>query len=266
MRKYFIILFFILISFSLSSCGDIKTYEDLYLEYETHLTENTQIYQDRIDYFNYVANISTHGIVFVEKIVYANIGSSSGSGVIFHEDELYYYVLTNNHVIHTNPEDITTYIISDYLGNEYTAVLIAGDRDYDLAILRFTKKDSDLEVIHTAQSNAIALAELTIIGYPGAQINAITMGKVIEYGTAAIDNIDTEIINVNFDILVSEAPVRSGSSGSAVINSDFELIGIVFAGLFSDYKFTSEYAYILPIEKILEFLDDNEFHLGGEIS
>jgi len=261
LRKKLIALFVLLISLGLSSCGDVKTYDDLYLEYQSHLTANEEVYNQSIDFFNHVSVEIVKSVVLVEKTVLANNQKTSGSGVIFYQDSSYYYVLTNNHIVYVNSQNLKEYTITDYKGIEHDANLVLNDPDYDLAIMRFSKGNSILKVIDLATGNPAIFDDITIIGYPSFQINAITMGNVVQYTSVSIDDVDTEIINVEFDVLVSDTPVKSGSSGSMVINHDFELVGLVYAGKFSDYKFTSDFALIIPLEKIKEYFLLHEFNM-----
>ncbi|PKK96378.1 MAG: hypothetical protein CVV58_06655, partial [Tenericutes bacterium HGW-Tenericutes-3] len=125
MKKVLLIVMFMTLSVYIAACQEEKTYDDLYLEYLTHIENNAESYQSSIDYFNHLSREVIKSVVLVEKIVHAINGSSTGSGVIIKADADYYYILTNNHVVYseTNVESII-YTISDYLGNEYNAELL----------------------------------------------------------------------------------------------------------------------------------------------
>ncbi len=253
----------VLIIFSLSACVSIKTYDDLQNEYQIFVTERASVYQENIDYFNHISTESIKSVVLVKKIGTRISGSTSGSGVIFKEDTLYYYVLTNNHVVYQAPGTIANYTISDYLGNEYTAVRLANNPNFDLAVMRFRKGAHPLDIMAFATSNPEQNAKLAVMGYPSFQINAITLGSVIQYATIEVENTNTELINVNFDVMVSDAPVKSGSSGSVVINDAYQLVGIVYAGNFSNASDTSRYSFAIPLTKVLEFLELIGHPVGG---
>lgn len=262
-RKLCILLSTIMFLFVLASCAEVKTYDDLYGEYQTHLTENIEKYQEQIDYFNHISTEVIKSVVLVEKN--ATSGSSTGSGVIIKSDALYYYVLTNNHVVYIS-SGFAEYTITDYLGNEYSATLVVRDADYDLAVLRFRKRTTVLEYIEFATVNPFYDAELAVLGYPSFQRNAITLGNVIDYGIITIEGTSDNIINVDFEVLVSDSPVKTGSSGSVVINDLFQLVGIVYAGNFIDNSSVSEYSFAIPVLKVLEFLAEKEITIGGETS
>jgi len=264
MRKIMIVVMIFIISIGLSACMTEKTYDDLYLEYLTHLEENEVNYQSTIDYFNHVSSEVIKSVVHIEKSVFG-IGSSTGSGVIIKAEASHYYVLTNNHVVYVSENIVRVdYVVTDYLGNEYTALLISSSEDYDLAILRIPRKTFELPVIEFAPHNPVKGRNLAILGYPSFQLNAITIGDVIDYAPIEVSSTSYDIINVLFDVLICDAPVKSGSSGSVVINQQFQLVGIVYAGNFADTNDVSEYTFCIPVEKVLEFFQLKQFSLEVE--
>lgn len=180
------------------------------------------------------------------------------------EDEFYYYALTNNHVVYYAGSSSVTYTVSDYFGNDYSATKVVSSSDYDLAVVRFRKSTEVLDVIEFATENAPIDSKLAVLGYPSFQINAITLGVVRDYAAIVIESSDSEVINVSFNVLVSDAPVKSGSSGSVVINEHYQLAGIVYAGNFSNSSDTSQFSFAIPLEKVLEFLEAVGINVGGE--
>ncbi|MCR3906282.1 MAG: serine protease [Tenericutes bacterium] len=264
MKRFFSFLLMGLLIISLSGCTEVITYDDLYQDYQTHLNQNEPIYQSYIDYFNHISTETIKSVVSVKKTVFASSGSMTGSGVIFFEDSLYYYVLTNNHVVYEESNYSVNYSVGDYNGNNYSATLVANSSAYDLGIVRFRKGSEVLDVIEFALENTALDTNIAILGYPSFQINAITLGVAIDYSVIDIENPSTDIINVDFSVLVATAPVKSGSSGSVVINDLYELIGIVYAGNFTNSSDVSQYAFIIPVEKVYEFFEDVEFDFGGD--
>lgn len=264
MKKILAILLFFILSVSIGACQVEKTYDDLYLEYLTHIENNIENYQSSIEYFNHLSSEVIKSVVLVEKVINASYGSSTGSGIIIKSDEDYYYILTNNHVIYAEETDTATYTISDYRGNEYNATLVENSEDYDLAILRFNKGELLLTPIVLSFENPMVGEKLAVIGYPSYQINAITLGNVIDYAPIDVESASYEIINVLFDVLISDVPVKSGSSGSVVVDSEYQLVGIIYAGNFIDQSDTSEYSFSIPVEKVFEFFQLKNFSLEVE--
>ncbi|MDO9628665.1 MAG: S1C family serine protease [Acholeplasmataceae bacterium] len=266
MKKIYSFLIVLMILIGLSGCTTIRTYEDLLLDYQTHLEENKEVYQSYIDYFNHISTETIQSVVLVKKIVTGSTGSTTGSGVIYKEDANYYYVLTNNHVVYYAGSSSISYTVSDYYGNDYTATRIVTASSYDLAIVRFRKTTVVLEVIEFAEKNAPVNSQVAVLGDPSYQINAIPLGVDRDYTTIDIESSNPDVINVNFPVLVSDAPVKSGSSGSLVINEDYQLTGIVYAGNFTNSSDTSQYSFAIPLDKVLEFLELVGMTVGGDES
>ncbi len=258
----FLVLLFAVLS--LQSCKSQQSYNDLYATYFDYVANNQSVYQDDIEYFNHVSMISLQSVVLVEKLVYNAPGSATGSGVIIDENTDYYYVLTNQHVVDSSTWPQINYIIGDYLGNQYQATLFAHSVDYDLAILKFMKSTTVLSPIPLAIRNVPVDQRIAILGYPYAQINAITLGKTLNYQFVEVDNSDGDEIGVLFPILITDAPVKSGSSGSLVVNNQFEMAGLVFAGSFIPGQESSLRSYVIPVEKIKEFILSS--HLEEEVN
>ncbi len=262
MKKIYLLLVFTLFIFVLAGCHQEITYDDLYLKYKEHIENNSEIYQLDIDYFNQLSLTTIKSVVLVEKLIMAAPGSATGSGVIIKSDVDFYYVLTNNHVIFVQNDVQFTYSISDYEGNKYVATLVAQNQDYDLAILKFSRGNLSLNSIELAPVNPDIDHRVAVLGYPTYQINAITIGNTLEYSPIELEGSISEIINVMFDVLISDVPVKSGSSGSVVINDDFQLVGLIYAGNFVDDSESSEYSFAIPVEKVYEFFQLAEFSLG----
>jgi serine protease Do len=259
-RRIFFILI-ILLAFTLSACDENGRYERLLENYQEHLDNEKENYQAQIDYFNALSSEVIESAVSVYNTVSGRSGASSGSGVVFLEDETHYYALTNNHVIYVEPERSNFYRVNDYLGNEYSATLVAQDANYDLAVIKFLKdKDVPLRLIEFALDNPIAGDNIALIGYPARQINAITLGKVTGYQRISLSDSNPDIVDINFDVISMDAPVKGGSSGSLVVNENFKLVGILFAGTRTGTNFTQSYA--VPLLSVFEFLAKHE--IGGE--
>ena len=106
--------------------------------------------------------------------------SWQGSGIIFSDNNGYYYALTNNHVIF-NDTNYSNFALTaiDYTGKEYNAEMVAADASYDLALVKFKKADYPLSVLSLRTTNPTIGEEIISIGQPLGQNNAITFGKVL---------------------------------------------------------------------------------------
>lgn len=257
MKKLLVVVLLILISFGLSSCVRQMSYDDLLLQYQQDVNARNDIYQNYIDLYNDLSFEVADSIVKVTKSVLVNQSSSIGSGFIFYEDETKYYVLTNYHVINSNDFQVVL-TITDNFGRNHSAQLIASDPNYDLALLSFFKQDDKLDVLYFDDDSLNFRDPVFVVGYPNGQINGITMGELIDVDQIDVDSDGTSTID--FEVLIVDAPVKTGSSGSAVINDAYEVVGIIFAGNFLGSNDTSTFAFAVPTEKIFEFFELYEFN------
>lgn len=262
MRKTVFFLLVFLMVFTVSACDSDKTLEHLAATHQDVVTNGYETYLDYKTYFNVLSGVVLKSSVLIMNYVGHSQEISTGSGVVFMEDAFYYYALTNNHVIYVR-EGTTNFIrVHDYQGNIHAATVIASDKSYDLAVIRFPKTTTTLQLIVFAGENATVADHIAIIGYPARQINAITLGVVFEYAPIELSQSDTDIVDIQFDVVTMDAPVKGGSSGSLVVNLDFELIGILFAGTREGAEFTKSYA--VPIEQVIVFLTIHGLITDGE--
>lgn len=159
----------------------------------------------------------------------ASIGNSepqlmgAGSGVCFKEDDTYYYIITNNHVI----EGGNRYSIHLLDGERIEAESMGSDRDTDLAVLRVAKKDirtkAQLQVAPLGKSRDLVVGENVLaIG------NALGYGQSVTKGIVSAINRDLEGYSGNFayKLIQTDAPINPGNSGGALVNAKGEVVGI----------------------------------------
>jgi S1-C subfamily serine protease len=97
------------------------------------------------------------------------------------------------------------------------------------------------------------------MGQPNGQINAITFGKVTAYDSVRLDESSAAMSNITFPVINHDAPTDSGSSGGAVLNNEFKLAGVHYAG--PDTEGFNEFGFAVPIEKVREYLN-SYVHMG----
>jgi serine protease Do len=171
-------------------------------------------------------------------VVHETSDTSFGSAVIYDEDESYYYALTNEHVI----DDSTRIEALDYLNLVYGVTVIKSDESIDLAIISI-EKENELEILKFAKAYQID-DEVIAVGYPSS-IYKETHGYILEYGL-----IDYEI---STDVITHSADIDHGSSGGVLVNNDYEIVGINFAGYVNQQEVMESYA--IPLETIAEFIN-----------
>jgi serine protease Do len=186
-----------------------------------------------------------------------NVPTAMGSGVIYFKESYgtsnYYYVLTNNHVVH----NLSFFEICDSFGEIYLSTLVACDSAYDLAVLKF-KSDRSYYVSKFKESNIKVDEKIICLGSPKGIINSVTLGEVVKYTKVNVDGGELTLDNggsqVEFDVIEHNAPINQGSSGGVVMDYDFNIVGINFAASRESEtdKFLS--AYAVPSLKVIEFL------------
>jgi len=255
--KKALIFIVLLLAFSLSACQTKPSYEVVYEDFESHLEDNQSIYLERITFINHITDELIKGVVKVKKHSSNLTSITLGSGIIFYDTPMYYFIITNNHVVYDENISESDYIVYDYQNNSYPATYIVGDNDYDLAVLRVKKRIVELSVFKFAAENLAVENSITTVGYPESQSNAINIGQLIDYGPINID-LPTSIINVMFDVMIADLPVKVGSSGSGAIDNQFGLVGIVYAGNFTGGSNISDFAFLIPISQVKIFLTEND--------
>ena len=194
-------------------------------------------------------------------------GNSGGSGVIVSSSNEGSQILTNYHVCGVLLNDGGKVIKTN--GEEHFAVGMIRDTEHDLCLVTVAANMGT--PIKIAEESPLNYEEASITGHPHLIPNIITKGH---FGGRAIislvwrldpcepkDFANPEIgaqcffmggkpVIRNFESRVVSATIMPGSSGSAVLNKNGELSGLVFAG---DSQGLS-YAFTVPLDAIHRFL------------
>ena len=189
--------------------------------------------------------------------------AAQGSGMIFYEDNGYYYALTNNHVVYKETGEVSWLTVTDCYNQTTSASVQYSDADYDLAILAFPKPQKQLYATPLAESNPSKLQSVALISSPQGRHNVLTFGMVNRYETIEITTIGEEYSNITFPVMTHDIYSETGSSGGGIVNKDLQLVGLHYACGFSIEETFVE-GYAVPVEKIREFLVAAEEAKGKE--
>jgi serine protease Do len=139
--------------------------------------------------------------------------SALGSGVIVRADG---HILTNHHVI-DGAENITVEL-SDR--RTVSAKLVGSDAPSDLAVLKIDV--NGLDALPLGDSDAVQVGDIVLaLGNPLGVGQAVTMGIISAKGRA------TGLGDGSFeDFLQTDAPINSGNSGGALVDTRGQLVGI----------------------------------------
>lgn len=201
-----------------------------------------------------------------------SIGYSSGfSGVIFKRDNDKYYILTAYHAFYPERNDslivleykdqtIAEYMnsgnqfmgITDYYSQFPLAKVEYYDEKYDLAILSFVS-DTKLNAISVSDSNPKYNDKIFSISNPmGEERNKITYGKILSKSPVPFGKGNE---GLEHNILRHSAYINIGSSGSALLNENLEIVGINLGGSENIFR-NFLYGMAIPSEDINEFLEE----------
>ena len=158
---------------------------------------------------------------------------STGSGFALTATTL----VTNKHVV----ADSARLQVSTYDGHDVDVTAASTAGLADLALVR-TAEDLP-SAPRLADTDPVTGDPVTIVGYPlGGQLT-VTDGRVI--GTT------TDPLNSNLgQVLVTDAKVEPGSSGSAALDADGRVIGVVYA------KNDEGYSFLVPVSTLKAMLAD----------
>jgi len=165
----------------------------------------------------------------------------SASGIIVHSRG---YILTNNHVV-KGAKNILVALSYDQIAKSYSAQVFDNRDDLDLAIIKINKTGNEV-------FSAAPLGDSDKI-YIGQQIVTIgnPFGLTQSASSGIISNPDRTLTTGNkiFDGLIqTDASINPGSSGSALVNPNGEVIGINTA-IYSSTQAFSGISFAVPINQ-----------------
>lgn len=211
-------------------------------------------------------------IVKYEEKVAGNITSFSysagSSGVIFYSEDDIYYALTAYHVVRDfeNADYIVipygaptyseysknseTYVSNEkYYGQFEKAQLVFADEEYDLAVISF-KSEKILNVLPIRENNPQYNERILVISNPEGERFMCSYGTISSKDYCVFESNDG-LLPVN--TFKHNAYIAPGSSGSAVLNQEMEIVGINIGGN-TDFMRRFKYGAMVPCELIYEFL------------
>lgn len=149
---------------------------------------------------------------YKKAVVEVSTGSSKGTGFAISQDGL---IVTNDHVV--DHAQTLTVVFPDK--GIYEAELLERYPDVDLAVLQV--HGDDFPTLELAQNPSFTTDEpVNFIGNPLAFTGIANEGVLLE--TILLENW-TE------PVMMMQAPVYKGNSGSPVLNEEGQVIGVIFA-------------------------------------
>ncbi|MCT8138476.1 trypsin-like peptidase domain-containing protein [Anaerobacillus sp. CMMVII] len=248
-----------------------------------HPLINNKLFFNKAMYSGLIEKIEKEAISANIKIVrLENIDDENGrsisispgaSGVIIGKEGNRYFALTANHVIsEIDNIDDTQFVVMGYDDLDYVDYLSKGGQfqggakyyqqfpvvliehvndEYDLAIISFIT-DDHYNVLPVADENPKYGDIVASMSNPYGKRNVVTIGKI---SSKKLRTFGDEIGKRQHPMLEHTALVSEGSSGSALINENLEIVGIHIGGNYNLFRhFISGMA--MPNEQIRTFLEE----------
>ena len=159
---------------------------------------------------------------------------STGSGFAIDATTL----ITNRHVV-TDSEELQ---VSTYDGRDITVTAASTAAIADLALVRTAEALPDHPEL--AEADPEPGDAVQVVGYPQGGTLTVTNGRVLATTTDPLN----EALG---DVMLTDAPVEPGSSGSAVLDEEGRVVGVVYA------KNARGQSYIVPVSSLRALLEDS---------
>ena len=207
-----------------------------------------------IESYAYAVNKATPSVVNIyvtelnQSYSTANDGEviSSASGVILDRQG---YIVTNYHVVPSGNEPNHAIFAQTRDGALHQAFVVGCDRRTDLALLKITADNLHAIDFETKEPQVgdIVLA----IGNPNNLGQTVTHGIVSAVARSGSGLVTRDQMNIRQgiqDLIQTDAPINSGNSGGALINTAGNLVGINTAS-FNGYQ-TYGIGFAVPVKLV----------------
>lgn len=177
--------------------------------------------------------------------------AAAGSGFVITEDG---YIMTNYHVI----EDASKITVTFVDGTAYTAKLVGGDADNDIAVIKIEAKGLKPVVIGDSAQMYVGETVLTI-GNPLGELTFSLSDGVV----SALERSITVSQGKQMQMIQTNCTINSGNSGGPLFNLYGEVIGIVTAKYSSSSSMTASgsasvegLGFAIPISHVKSMISD----------
>jgi len=182
-------------------------------------------------------------------------GYGVGTGIIFRSDG---YVLTNYHVI-SGSSQCQVWVTDQYgVDATYDALLVGGDEDQDLAVLKIDGKDLPTAVFGVSDELAVG-DRVYAIGNPlGLELRGTFTDGIV----SAVDR-DVDMDGVTMTLIQTNAALNNGNSGGPLVNEYGQVVGINTIKMMSDYDTIEGLGFAIPTSIAVHWI--NEIIATGKI-
>ena len=207
---------------------------------KTEMTD-AEVYAATVNSVVSIRTSATSGTNFFGQAVET---ASAGSGFVLTADG---YIVTNYHVV----EGADTVTVTMYNGDEYNALYVGGDEDYDIAVIKV--EAAGLQPVTLGDSDNLNVGDHVLaIGNPLGELT-FSMSEGIASSVNRAINVD----GTPFNMIQVTASINPGNSGGPLLNSYGEVVGIVSAK-YSSYADESVegLGFAIPINDVYAMIED----------
>jgi S1-C subfamily serine protease len=171
----------------------------------------------------------------------------SGSGAVLDQAG---HIITNYHVIDGAQQMEVTFPSSQ---QSYSATLVGGDREHDIAILKIDAPPEELVPINLGSSDHLRVGQRVFaVGNPFGWDGTMTTGIISSLNR----NLPSRVPGRQMQALIqTDAAMNPGNSGGPLLNSNAEMIGMSVA-IASRTGQNSGIGFAIPINRIKAILPD----------
>lgn len=184
----------------------------------------------------------------------------AGTGIIISEDDDYYYIATNAHVVE-GAQQLSVGFVDESAAE---GTIKGEDDENDIAVVAVSKSDvsedtqSQIKVATVGDSDELALGEQVVaIGNALGYGQSVTSGYVSALDRELTVSNDDGSTSTSSGLIQTDAAINSGNSGGALLNMSGEVIGINEAksSTTSSGVTVDNIGYAIPMSKAMPIIE-----------
>ena len=185
--------------------------------------------------------------------------AASGSGFVLTQDG---YIVTNYHVIEDAANDSSVTIeVSFADGTQYTAQLVGGEQDNDIAVLKIDA--TGLQAVTLGDSSQLVVGEsIYAIGNPLGELTYTLTDGIVSALDRLITTSSTDAngntVSTTLNVLQTNCAINPGNSGGPLFDSYGNVVGVVSAKMTESSSGVSAegLGFAIPINDVKDILTD----------
>ncbi len=187
-----------------------------------------------------VVNISTRSIEVDRFLMMQREAEGSGSGAVFDKEG---HIITNYHVI----EGANSIEVTMASNKSYSAILVGGDREHDIAVLRVDAPPEDLQPVSFGYSADLRVGQrVFVLGNPFGWDGTLTTGIISSLNR---DLPSREPGRAMRSLIQTDAAMNPGNSGGPMLNTRSQMIGMCVA-IATKTGQNAGVGFAIPIDRI----------------